>query len=242
MYRPIFIFSLILSAGILFGQAQESKTITVSTSYNNLLSNKEQTGMLDKIVTEAFSRIGLNVEILYSETAGSLSEVNNGLVDVEINRIEGIENSYPNLIRVDEPNMIMEFVAFSRTDFEIDGWDSIRNLYIGIVKGWKIYETSTSGFPHVSYVPTETELFRMLNLNRLDIALYSKLSGYSHILEKGYTGMKALQPPLAEKPMYMYLHESRADLAAPLATALREMKKDGTYEKLVTETLKQIYE
>lgn len=234
-----FAFSLLLMicAGTIPALAQsDKKRFTVSTSYKSLLSNPEQTGMLDLIVKEAFRRIGIEAEIVFTPTERSLADVDAGLLDAELNRIEGMGKNYPNLLRVPEPNMVMDFVAFSKKDYKIKGWESIRDLYIGLVRGWKILEENTDGFPHVVSVPTETELFKMLDMGRLDIALYSKLTGYEQLHLRGLEGIGHLEPPLASRSMYLYLHKRHSDLVKPLAEALRGMKADGTYARIVRET------
>lgn len=218
----------------------EESPFYISTSYKNFLSNPEQTGMLDTIMIEAFSRIGMDAEIVFTPTERSLIDVNAGLLDGEINRIEGMENNFPNLVRVPEPNMTMHFVAFSKQPFNINGWNSIRDLYIGIVKGWKILENNTRGFPHLTFTPTETELFRMLDKDRLDIALYAKLTGYAAINQMGLEEIFHLDPPLASKNMYLYVHKKHKDLVPRIAAALRSMKEDGTYEGIVEETTRSI--
>lgn len=207
--------------------------LQISTSYKSLLSNPERTGMLDRIVREAFERIGVEVEIVFNPTGRSLSDVNEGFADGELNRIKGMEENFPDLVRVPEPNMVMDFVAFSKKDLEIEGWDSIKDLYIGIVKGWKILEENTKGFPHVTLVPSETELFRMLDMGRIDVALYSKLTGYEQIKLRGLKGIRHLEPPLVSRKMYLYLYKEHEDLVPSVAEALRSMKKDGTYLKIV---------
>ncbi|MCF7938555.1 MAG: transporter substrate-binding domain-containing protein, partial [Spirochaetales bacterium] len=186
----------------------------ISTSYQNLLSNDRETGFLDRLFTEAFRRLGIDMEIVFTPTEKSLIDVNEGILDAEANRIAGIQQQYPNLRRVPEPNMTMEFVAFSRRSFPLDGWESIRGLDIGLVRGWKILENHTEDFASVAKVPTEKELFRMLSMGRIDIALYSKLTGYAVIHEMGLEGISHLEPPLAEKKMYLYVHkkhEARTD-------------------------------
>ncbi len=84
-------------------------------------------------------------------------------------------------------------------------------------------------------VPTETELFNMLDMDRLDIALYSKLTGYEQIHQRGLEGMRHLEPPLASRSMYLYLHKKHSGLLEPLAKALRSMKEDGTWDQIVKE-------
>jgi polar amino acid transport system substrate-binding protein len=213
------------------------ETLMISTSYQNLLSNENGTGMLDRILIEAFRRMGIKAEIVYNPTERSLVDVNAGLLDGEINRIKGMETSFPNLVRVPEPNMVMRFVAFAKHDFPINGWESIRDKYIGLVRGWKILERNTQGFPKVTRTPTEVELFRMLDKNRLDLALYSLITGYAACNELGYSSIRHLEPPLASREMFLYLHKKHAFLTDRIASSLREMKKDGTYQAIEEEAL-----
>lgn len=220
----------------------EDTPLLISTSYNNLLSNREGTGMLDRIAKEAFRRIGVEAQLVYTPTEQSLFDVNAGLLDCEMNRIEGMEKEFPCLIRVPEPNMIMRFVAFSTREIPIAGWESIGNLDIAVVRGWRILEEYTRGFPGVILVPTEVELFTMLHKGRVDIALYSLLTGYAALAELGFEDIRHLEPPLAEREMYMYLHENHTGLTEPLAEALRSMKRDGTYDQIVRRTSEGVIE
>jgi polar amino acid transport system substrate-binding protein len=177
----------------------------------------------------------LRAEIVFTPTERSLVDVNAGLLDAELNRIEGMERNFPNLVRVPEPNMTMHFVAFAKQPYPIDGWKSIENLHVGIVRGWKILENNTQGFPHITLVPTETELFTMLEKGRIDIALYDKLTGYEQLSKRGFADIRHLEPPLASKDMFLYVNKKHKDLAEPVARALKEMKQDGAYDRIVRE-------
>lgn len=212
---------------------------TISNSYQNLLSNREGTGMLDRIFLEIFTRMGMDLEIVFTPTEKSLPDTNAGIFDAEANRIAGMEKNFPNLRRVPEPNMIMEFVAFSKRPYPIDGWESIRNLDIGLVRGWKILEENTAGFPHVVRVPTEIELFNMVKKDRIDIALYSKLTGYATLREMGINGITHNKPPLEVREMYLYVHKKHSDLRPHIAHTLVEMKQDGTYQRILEEVGKE---
>lgn len=207
----------------------------INTSYKSLLSNPEQTGMLDGLMHEAFRRIGARVEIVFAPTERSLVDANAGLVDGELNRIQGMEADFPNLVRIPEPNMVMDFVAFAREPFPIDGWESLRELDVGIVRGWKILENNTKGFPRVVLVPTEIELFSMLQRGRIDVALYDKLTGYEQLSLRGIEGIRHLKPPLVSREMFLYLHVKHEHLVDQVAKALRDMKADGAYDRIVKE-------
>jgi polar amino acid transport system substrate-binding protein len=223
------LFSIAFSAG------GEENNFYISTSYNNLLSNPEGNGMLDRLMKEAFRRIGLEAEIVFAPTEKSIVDVNAGLLDGEINRITGMEKDFPNLVRIPEPNMTMHFTAFSKKSYRTTDWEAIKDLYIGIVRGWKILERNTADFPHVIHVPTEKELFRMLHKDRLDIALYSKLTGYAVLHELGYDEIHHLEPPLESRKMYLYVHKKHSSLVEPITEALRSMKADGSYQKIKNE-------
>jgi polar amino acid transport system substrate-binding protein len=88
----------------------------------------------------------------------------------------------------------------------------------------------------VILVPTETELFNMLDKNRLDVALYSKLAGYEQLMLRGLSDIYHLEPPLASREMYLYLNKKHAHLADEVAEALRDMKEDGAYDLIVQKT------
>ena len=230
---------LFLSLCLMVSAQESEKTLSISTSYNNLLSNSSGTGMLDRILVEACRRRGIEAKIVYTQTNKSLEDVNAGLVDAELNRIAGMEEHYTNFVRVPEPNMTMHFVAFARKNYSVQGWESIRELYIGLVSGWKILENNTAGFPHVVRTPTEAELFSMLDKNRIDIALYSLLTGYAVLRDRGITDIHHLEPPLASRDMYLYVHQSKEQLVPAIAEGLREIKKDGTYDAIVQTVMEE---
>lgn len=211
------------------------RPFTISTSYNNLLSNPNKDGLLDKLMIELFKRINIDMELVFTTTEKSLVDTNAGYFDGEINRIEGMEKVFPNLIRIPEANMTMHFVAFSKKSFDINGWNSIKPLYVGMVRGWKILEQNTKGFPNVISTPTEKELFTMLHKDRLDIALYSKLTGYAVLEHYRFNEISHLEPPLASRPMYLYVHKSHEILVKRIAETLKELKRDGSYSRIMNE-------
>jgi len=215
--------------------ATSQDIFTISTSYQNLLSNSEGKGMLDRILVEAFRRIGREAEIVYTPTAKSILDVNAGLLDAEINRVAGMELQYTNLRRVAEPNMTIEFVTFASRPVPVHGWESLRNLDVGLVRGWKVLEENTRDFPNVVTVPTEVELFTMLRKGRIDVALYDVLTGYVVLRDLGIEGVIHLAPPLATRDMFLYVHKRHEGLLDDLARSLRSMKADGTYGRIVAE-------
>jgi polar amino acid transport system substrate-binding protein len=214
----------------------EERTLTIGTSYKTLLSEPDQSGMLDRIVKEAFLRIGITVDIPFLPAERSIMLANTGIHDGELNRIEGIERLYPNLVRVPESNMDFNFVAFSKKqDFATTDWSTLKSMRVGFIKGWKILEENLKDHPDVVYANSAEQLFKQLDKGHIDVALYGELVGCGQLKKMSLTDVKVLSPPLATRKMYMYLNEKHKGLTVKVAESLREMKRDGSYDRIVEE-------
>lgn len=62
-----------------------------------------------------------------------------------------------------------------------------------------------------------------------------ELVGYAQLKKMNLTDVKVLSPPLATKKMYMYLNKKHKGLALKVAESLKEMKRDGSYDRIVKE-------
>lgn len=189
--------------------------------------------MLDLIVKGAFARAGVGVSLQPLPSERGLVMADSGQLDGDANRINGLEAAYPNLLRVPESNMTYEFTAFTlRPDVVVRGWDDLKNYSVAYIIGWKIYDEHVHARGVVK-VATPENLFALLRAGRVDVVLYYRLGGVYYARKLGLTNLRALDPPLATREMYMYLNRRHADLVPRLAEALRSMKRDGGYERIV---------
>lgn len=219
-----------------FAPALAQDSLTIGTSYKMLLSTPEQNGALDNIAKEAFARLGIAIELPFLPAERSLLSANTGVHDGELNRVAGIEKNYQNLVRVPESMMTFRFVAFTKNgDFKTVSWSALAPYRIGVIKGWKVLEENIHDFPNVTCVNSAQQLFTLLDKDRIDIALYGELLGHAQLQSMGIDGYTVLQPPLATRDMYMYLHKKHSKLVDQVARALHAMKEDGTYDRLFTE-------
>jgi len=126
-----------------------------------------QDGMLDNIAKEAFRRPGIEVALPFLPTELPLLAANSGLHDSEINRITGIDKSYPNLVRVPESNMLFQFVAFSKKmAFPTTDWSSLAKYRVGIIKGWKILKMRITDYKILLPPLATKEIFTYLHISR----------------------------------------------------------------------------
>ncbi|HEB73064.1 MAG TPA: transporter substrate-binding domain-containing protein [Nitrospirae bacterium] len=219
--------------------AQAQTTIVLNTFARPPLSNPFQTGMADLIFIEAFKRLGMTVTIVHLPAERALINANKGIDDGDFVRVGGLSKLYPNLIQVPEKIMNFEFVAFSRkTNIRTESWESLKPYSIGIIRGWKILEENVVGASWLTQVADPYLLFTLIENDRADIILYERLEGYGMIKEMEMDDVKALEPPLVTREMFLYLHKKHSALSLPLAKTLRKMKMDGSYVRIISKSLK----
>ncbi len=189
-------------------------------------------GLADQVAAEAFRRAGVRLKLVRLPAERALMNADSGLDDGALARIAGLDANYPNLVRVPEKLLDWTFCAFSK-DASIPGqWEAIRQRPTGFIRGWKIYERGMAGAEQVLTAEDSAQLFRMLQLDRVEVVLYECRMGQYLLARSGLRGIYPLAPPLARKEMFIYLNKRHAALAPKLAAALRALKTEGLYDRL----------
>jgi len=196
-------------------------------------SRPDGTGFEDRIVLEAFRRIGVVARLVQLPSERALRNADQGVDDGNYVRIAGLSALYPNLVMVPEPMSEFRFTVFTRDPALAPAdWDSLRPLRVGIVNGWKLAEQHLQSAPQLTKVRDEEALFALLDKDRVQAVVASQHSGWAVVHAHGYQGLHAVQPPLAVLPMYVYLNKKHAALVPRLAQALRSMRADGSLQRL----------
>lgn len=194
-------------------------------------------GFYGQIVKEIFKRLGIEAKTISLPSQRSLINANNGIDDGNIARIKGLEKKYPNLVRVPGKIIDFEFVVFSSgPEFNVDGWDSLKPYSIGHIKGWQILEKKVTSTQEVLKLRTAHQLFNLINTKRIDLIIYERW-GSLWWVKKMKPDITQLQPALAKRELFMYLHKKHSSLVPEAAQALANMKNDGTYQRIFNNTL-----
>ncbi|MEK6664698.1 MAG: transporter substrate-binding domain-containing protein [Pseudomonadota bacterium] len=195
----------------------------------------DSSGFLDAVAGEAFRRAGVTLRLVKLPAERALVNANLGIGDGDLTRIAGLETQYPNLVRVPEKLVDYTFAAFSKGATIPARWETIRTRPVGHIKGWKIYEQQLAGAAHILETEDAGQLFRMLERDRVDVALYERWLGAALVRQQGIQGVRAIEPPLAKREMFIYLHKRHAALVPKLAAALKAIKAEGLYQRLYKE-------
>ncbi len=225
---------------LLVPPTHSQQSITLNTANAPPNATEDFSGIGDRVLTEAFRRLGMKLKIVRLPSERALQNANEGIDDGNFARVSGLTALYPNLIQVPEPITRFEFVAVLKIlNFRAEGWHSLRPYNVGIITGWKILEKNITGTKSLTKVKNRHQLFNMMMAERVDLIVYDRYQALVlleelHIAEK----VKILEPPMAIRDMYPYLHKKHKNLAPRLADAIRRMKSDGTYDRIVDDVMK----
>ncbi len=240
--RRLIISSLIILQSLILGSilpiSASANSLTLSASQSPPYHTPDLKGLEDQIALEIYRRLGYSVTIYDAPAARALILLNDGIDDGALARNPNMQQRFPNLVQFSEHVLEREYVAFTKSPWvKIDGWESLENYTVGIVNGWKILERNITNSKDLIKVRDGTQLFKILDAGRVEIVVFNKWGGLQLIRDLDLKDVRPVMPSLAAKKVYFYLHKRHADLAEDASEILRELKRDGTYDRLTQETL-----
>ncbi|MFO7730779.1 MAG: transporter substrate-binding domain-containing protein [Spirochaetia bacterium] len=229
LFALFFLFTA-LAAPVLSDKIADK--IVLNTADTPPLSNREDTGFLDLILEEAFARIDRSIKIIHLPSQRSILNANAGIADGEFGRAAGMTSFYSQIHIVDEPLVEFGFCAFSKNkNITLSDWSDLSEYNIAFISGWKTLEENVITAKSIHTVTNEESLFAMLQADRVDLILYNCRRGKYYLKNNNIKDIYPLEPRLADRKMYLYLHKSQMQLIPQLEQVLRGMKDDGTFAR-----------
>lgn len=216
---PIKIFGLlILTSSMLMAEPLKFAQITNSP---------------DQIVGAAvlkvvYAKAGIPIEIIPLSGKRALLESRQGRLDGEVHRILEIASIHPELLRVPTAINYIEQTIFSKDrSFTLKDCDSLRGKLVGRAIGVKYAEMCTQGMDNVAVFPDSSSLMKSLDKDIVDFAITSHLNGLVQLKKLGINSVVALQPALAKRQLFHYLHKKHKDLIPKIESIIATMQLDG---------------
>jgi hypothetical protein len=188
------------------------------------------------VYIEAFQRLGL--EFTYAvypqKRCGVL--VNAGEVDGEPGRVGNHNQTFPNLIRVEEPIVEVKMAAFAiDPSISLDGWESLQGTTYNVeyIIGGTDTEDNLPKFvdpERLSKVATVEQALKKLRAGRTDIFIHAEELVLSVLRTEEFKDSGIVKVGLMQDhSAYPFLYKKHADIAPKLAAVLKQMKAEGLY-------------
>lgn len=186
----------------------------------------------------------LNIKLEFEDVPGkrALALSSAGEVDGEIQRIGTLSREYPTLLQVTPAINYIEPAAFAtKLHFDVDGWNSIKDYSIGIVRGVGSSEAGTRGMARVTATTSLENMIRMLDADRFDVMVTDLFSGLVAVRKLNLQArIYPLSPPLERIRIFHYLHERHRDLVPKVGQVIEQMEASGELAALRGVLVKQV--
>lgn len=194
------------------------------------------------VVQEAYNNIGISTKFTKFPIHRSLIYSNDGKFDGESSRVKSILKKYRNLVIIPVPTIYMKGIAFTKTvkNFTPNGFKSLSKYNVVINLGAQFALNGTEGLPRVYKASHYESVFKMLDLERADVAVAPYIVGVGLMRKLDLLHITPLQPPLIEIPMYHFLHKKNKALVPSIQRALKKMEASGRIEQIYNSYLESL--
>jgi len=190
---------------------------------------------IKRILTTAYNSINVTIEFHELPGRRSIVHANTGVTDAEAFRVKGIDNKFPNLLRIDVPLRVDNMYLYVKKgkEFPVNGWESIPQDYVvGYRRGLLIAEYAVRE-QQLKYneLPSIDNIGLHLHTGRSDTVILGAVGG-SLFKELGAHNIVRLEPPIHTATLYHYIHKRNKHLIPALTATLKKMNASGQLKQI----------
>lgn len=221
---------LIISLFALFSFAfAEENKFCISVAFDSTLTSEQ-------IVYEAFKRNGLEVSFNVSFPKEAERFTASGLTDGIFSFPSIVDRVPIDLVKVEEPIVELEFAVLSKNkNDKITSWQDLKNS--------KVAYLYTKSLVKENLEKNQIESIGAASTDELYDFILEEKADFAIVIQRANNTDTILPPEIYsvgicnKEASHIYLNPSIGEIAPLISNALIEMKKDGTYKKIVTHTL-----
>lgn len=204
-----------------------------------------QPRMAIAVLKEAFKRNGIQFHAIYRPSLRSLEMSNSGISDGELHRIYDFhkvsQGKYPNLIRIESQILSVYRAVFSNKNINIESWKDLKGHKVAYYRGRKDIQKILNNVlapQNIIKTITDEQAFNMLLAKRVDIVISESIEG-KKLLEKKeiFSNIREIKK-IDETKIYAYIHKKYKKIMPKIVISIEEMKKDGSFAKILNKSLK----
>jgi len=195
-----------------------------------------------KVAERLFQEISLRIQVPFTllplPSERATWEFKKGLIDAEAGRIAKYIEKVSGAIRVTEPIVSVPLYAYSLdSEIQINGWTSLAGYRLVTVRGSYVNKVYLLDY-HPYLIGSLEQAFGFLQADRADILISSPVFADPILNSLAFKGhkIKRLEPPLEILGLYTFFLAKHSLIAEKFQQALVDMKKEGVYHKIFSET------
>jgi polar amino acid transport system substrate-binding protein len=202
------------------------------------LSNK-----IEAIYQEAFHRMGYDLDFFTWPGRRVLYSVNNGIIDGDASRMKPFKqissDNTDNYLLVDEVVINIDLVVIVKNNINLEAvnWKVINEGKVAYIRGSMNIQDNVYKKNRVPLTEAYS-VMEMVKQGRVDSAILFKAVATkildSELVYSNY--VKIIDTPIETFYLYPFLNKKHIDLQTQLKKALQEIKSDGTYDKIISQS------
>lgn len=194
-----------------------------------------------KILKEISKKIGHEIELIALPHKRAKFMLKKGQIDAELARVSEYAVFSDSLIMVNEPIVKLPFYMYSTNSnikiTDIKDIENLKRLRVVTLRGQEFLKRYLNDF-NLSFVDSIKSGFLFLYKDRADIFITNGISASTVLnsLEQKKLGINRIEPPIAIVNGYTFFTANNAEIAKKFEKALIEIKEEGIYDKIFSET------
>ena len=195
----------------------------------NRPADTPQSRYVVELISLAYKENGINVKLIDFNRDSALVAANEGVLDGQLAKISGLENTYKNLVRLETPLL----------DFKLNLISFCNACTLSDMPSLVIHSTYPAPAKYLESNPYNGQLYKVKSVSTLLNLLIQKqvsaalvigfyLDPYMHKLQKA--GIKFTT--LDSQHVYHYLHKKHQHLIPALTATLTQLKQSGKMREL----------
>lgn len=219
--------------------------VLISTCFTSIVTAEEYhfvsiKGLIEQevgriLIPEIYKKLNIKVTITPYPGKRAQAEAITGKKDGEIMRIWTYGKENPTTKRVSTPYYQLETMAFYKkgSNVKINNKNDLKKYKLVKVRGVKHTNNITKGMKNVKDMNSTSQMMKLLQSGRADVALTNTVDGILVLKKLGYKNIVPLKKPLAVLDLYHYIHVKHKDLVPRVNKVLKKMKASGELKKLI---------
>lgn len=229
MKKLIISLCLLLSVAIIY-----AGTLTLGSPMNKQSKGSK---IAHSILKEISKRIAVEFKTVFYPRKRVVYILNQDDVTIDgvLMMYNGLDKENKKLIKISEVLFSSPVVAITKgKDIKINGWESLKGLTLAQPRGGNFITKHLSKIGLKAHsLDTAEQGLKYLLADRCDVFLVPPALIKQLLKKPEFKALKVLTPNVAVNDYYTYFLKKNSDIAKKYLNALTEMKKDGTYKKIL---------